>query len=91
MLPISSSSPENKAMGMITTDPAAIAAVVFLKNALKAYPIATAAFAHRINVMIKLKYASPVGRSPTMPYTMDPKTKGNSTWNGISLIVRAMK
>ena len=79
MLSISSNNPQNKAMGMITTDPAAIAAVVFLKIADNAYPIDTAAFAHRIKMAQNVIYAAPVGRNPTMPYTIEPNTKGNNT------------
>jgi len=76
---ISSNRPENKAMGMITTEPAAIAAVVFLKSALSAYPIDTAAFAHKIKMTQNVKYAPAVGRNPTMPYTIDPNTNGKKT------------
>ena len=79
MLFISSNRPENKAMGMITTEPAAIAAVVFLNIALKAYPMLTAAFAHKIRIAQNVIYAPPVGRKPTIPYTMEPNTKGNMT------------
>jgi len=76
---ISSNRPENKAMGMITTEPAAIAAVVFLKTALSAYPIDTAEFAHKIKIAQNVIYAPPVGRNPTRPYTIDPNTNGNKT------------